>query len=75
MEFNSNVKKVVLMVEVTNLPEAGREAEDAHQATLNVTFPPTLQYSGVRSQVWPPEGDHTTLYLTTLYFVKVINAD
>ncbi|XP_041937818.1 integrin alpha-3b isoform X1 [Alosa sapidissima] len=54
MKYNSNVKKVVLMVVVTNLPELGREAEDAHQASINVTLPPTLLYSGRRSQVRSP---------------------
>ncbi|XP_062382293.1 integrin alpha-3b [Sardina pilchardus] len=50
MKYDSNVKKLVLVVHVTNNPEPGREAEDAHLASVNVTFPPTLQYSGVRSQ-------------------------
>nr|XP_055032649.1 integrin alpha-3b isoform X1 [Misgurnus anguillicaudatus] len=49
MEFNSNIKKVVMMVEVTNMPEVDREAEDAHQAMLNVTIPTALRYSGVRT--------------------------
>uniref|UniRef100_A0A9J7XJV2 Integrin, alpha 3b n=1 Tax=Cyprinus carpio carpio TaxID=630221 RepID=A0A9J7XJV2_CYPCA len=50
MEFNSNIKKLVMMVEVTNTPDGGRQAEDAHQAMLNITIPPSLQYSGVRLQ-------------------------
>ncbi|XP_016296272.1 integrin alpha-3-like [Sinocyclocheilus anshuiensis] len=50
MEFNSNIKKLVMMVEVTNTPDAGRQAEDAHQAMLNITIPPSLKYSGVRPQ-------------------------
>ncbi|XP_062859442.1 integrin alpha-3b [Trichomycterus rosablanca] len=41
-------EKLVLMVTVTNKPEGTREAEDAHQATLNITIPPTLAYSGLR---------------------------
>ncbi|XP_059386447.1 integrin alpha-3-like [Carassius carassius] len=49
MEFSSNIKKLVLMVNVTNMPDGGRqEAEDAHQATLSITIPPSLKYSGVR---------------------------
>uniref|UniRef100_A0A3Q2XZP6 Integrin, alpha 3b n=1 Tax=Hippocampus comes TaxID=109280 RepID=A0A3Q2XZP6_HIPCM len=39
-----------LMLEVTNFPARGKLAEDAHQATLNVTIPDALKYSGVRSQ-------------------------
>ncbi|CAM4707082.1 unnamed protein product [Leuciscus chuanchicus] len=50
MEFNSNIKKLVMMVDVTNMPDGGRQAEDAHQAMLNITIPPTLKYSGVRTQ-------------------------
>uniref|UniRef100_A0A668AIU6 Integrin, alpha 3b n=1 Tax=Myripristis murdjan TaxID=586833 RepID=A0A668AIU6_9TELE len=49
MPYPSTVKKVMLMVEVTNLPAPGRLAEDAHQAMLNITIPDTLRYSGVRS--------------------------
>ncbi|XP_056153212.1 integrin alpha-3b [Lampris incognitus] len=50
LEYNSSVKKVMLMVEVTNLPASGKLAEDAHQATLNVSIPDTLSYSAVRSK-------------------------
>ncbi|MCJ8738307.1 hypothetical protein PDJAM_G00034110 [Pangasius djambal] len=50
MEYNSSVKKLVLLVEVSNMPESSREAEDAHQAMLNITVPPTLTYSGFRSK-------------------------
>ncbi|XP_052426948.1 integrin alpha-3b [Carassius gibelio] len=50
MEFNSSIKKMVMTVEVTNAPDGGRQAEDAHQAMLNISIPPSLQYSGVRPQ-------------------------
>ncbi|KAL7869844.1 hypothetical protein AOLI_G00138320 [Acnodon oligacanthus] len=50
IEYNNNIKKIMLLVEVTNLPEQGREAEDAHQAVLNITIPPALKYSGWRTQ-------------------------
>ncbi|XP_077062271.1 integrin alpha-3b [Siphateles boraxobius] len=50
LEFNSNIKKLVMMVDVTNIPDEGRQDEDAHQAMLNITIPPTLKYSGVRTQ-------------------------
>uniref|UniRef100_A0A9J8AFU5 Integrin, alpha 3b n=2 Tax=Cyprinus carpio TaxID=7962 RepID=A0A9J8AFU5_CYPCA len=54
MEFNSNIKKLVMMVNVTNMPDGGKqEAEDAHQATLSITIPPSLKYSGVRPLVSP----------------------
>ncbi|XP_050980001.1 integrin alpha-3b isoform X2 [Labeo rohita] len=51
MEFNSNIKKLVMMVDVTNMPDEGRPAEDAHQAMLNISIPPSLKYSGVRRQL------------------------
>lgn len=51
MEYNTSVKKLVLLVEVSNLAESSREAEDAHQAMLNITIPPTLTFSGFRSKV------------------------
>ncbi|CAJ1080794.1 integrin alpha-3 [Xyrichtys novacula] len=50
LQYSSHVKKIRLMVEVTNRPDGGRLAEDAHQAALTVTLPDTLRYSGVRSQ-------------------------
>ncbi|XP_022065067.1 integrin alpha-3b isoform X1 [Acanthochromis polyacanthus] len=50
LQFNSNVKLVTLQVEVTNFPSAGKLAEDAHQAELNVTIPDALKYSAVRSE-------------------------
>ncbi|XP_061611298.1 integrin alpha-3b [Phyllopteryx taeniolatus] len=50
LQFNSSMKIIRLMVEVTNFPTRGKVAEDAHQATLNVTIPDALKYSGVRSQ-------------------------
>lgn len=56
MEFNSNIKKLVMMVEVTNTPDGDRQAEDAHQAMLNITIPPSLKYSAVRRQVKPHRG-------------------
>ncbi|XP_016096192.1 integrin alpha-3-like [Sinocyclocheilus grahami] len=50
IEFNSSIKKLVMMVDVTNMPDGGRqEAEDAHQAMLSITIPPSLKYSGVRT--------------------------
>ncbi|CAB1312346.1 unnamed protein product, partial [Coregonus sp. 'balchen'] len=50
LQYSSNVKKVMLLVEVTNMPGPGKVAEDAHQAMLNISTPATLSYYGVRSQ-------------------------
>nr|XP_020461843.1 integrin alpha-3 isoform X2 [Monopterus albus] len=49
LQFSSSMKIIRLMVEVTNFPTGGKLAEDAHQATLNITIPDALRYSGVRS--------------------------
>uniref|UniRef100_A0AAQ4S8P0 Integrin, alpha 3b n=1 Tax=Gasterosteus aculeatus aculeatus TaxID=481459 RepID=A0AAQ4S8P0_GASAC len=49
LQFRRNMKIIRLMVNVTNLPAAGKLGEDAHQAALNVTIPDELRYSGVRS--------------------------
>nr|XP_046233031.1 integrin alpha-3b [Scatophagus argus] len=49
LQFNSSIKIIRLMVEVTNFPGHGKLAEDAHQAALNVPIPDALTYSGVRS--------------------------
>lgn len=57
LQYSNNVKKMMLLVEVTNLPGPGKVAEDAHQAMLNVSIPSTLRNSGVRSQVHPSESD------------------
>ncbi|XP_065805378.1 integrin alpha-3b isoform X1 [Labrus bergylta] len=53
LQFDSSIKIIRLMVEVSNTPDGGRLAEDAHQAMLNITIPDALKYSGVRS----PEVD------------------
>ncbi|KAF7662454.1 hypothetical protein LDENG_00235490, partial [Lucifuga dentata] len=49
LQFNREVKKIMLKVEVTNFPAAGKLNEDAHQAMLNITIPDALSYFGVRS--------------------------
>uniref|UniRef100_A0A671U4X8 Integrin, alpha 3b n=1 Tax=Sparus aurata TaxID=8175 RepID=A0A671U4X8_SPAAU len=49
LQFNSNMKTIKLLVNVTNFPSQGKLAEDAHQAMLNITIPEALRYSGVRS--------------------------
>nr|XP_015217779.1 PREDICTED: integrin alpha-3 isoform X2 [Lepisosteus oculatus]XP_015217780.1 PREDICTED: integrin alpha-3 isoform X2 [Lepisosteus oculatus] len=49
LQYSTSVKKLLLVVNVTNLPSGAAEAEDAHRAELNVTIPAALRYSGVRS--------------------------
>ena len=60
LQYSSDVKKVMLLVEVTNAPSQGKVAEDAHQAMLNITIPDVLRYSGVRSPVSPHGGGRET---------------
>ncbi|XP_030638834.1 integrin alpha-3 [Chanos chanos] len=48
MQFNTSIRKLILDVNVTNLPSEEKRAEDAHYTTLNVTVSPTLQFSGFR---------------------------
>ena len=56
LQYDSNVKKVVILVEVTNLPGEGKLAEDAHEAMLNISIPQSLSYFGVRFTVQPLGG-------------------
>ncbi|XP_024913241.1 integrin alpha-3b isoform X2 [Cynoglossus semilaevis] len=49
LQFNSNKKTIKMNVEVTNFPSSGKLAEDAHQATLNISIPDALRYFGFRS--------------------------
>ncbi|XP_069012001.1 integrin alpha-3b isoform X1 [Embiotoca jacksoni] len=49
LQFNSNMKILWLQVNVTNFPSPGKLAEDAHQATVNITIPDALTYSGFRA--------------------------
>ncbi|XP_076852042.1 integrin alpha-3-like isoform X2 [Brachyhypopomus gauderio] len=48
--YDSSIKKLSLLVNVSNTPTAERPAEDAHNALLNITIPPSLRYSGIRSE-------------------------
>ncbi|KAJ7992158.1 hypothetical protein DPEC_G00275630 [Dallia pectoralis] len=50
LQYSASVKKLLLVVEVTNLLSPGRPAEDAHDTLLNITVPPSLSYSSVRSK-------------------------
>lgn len=57
LQYDRNMRIIIgLKVDVTNLKSPGKVAEDAHQTMLNVTFPTTLRYSGVRPSVCPLEG-------------------
>lgn len=73
MEFNSNIKKLVMLVEVTNVADSNREAEDAHQATLNITIPHTLKYSGLRTPVRPQEDAGSLQFYTSSLWSKNIS--
>ncbi|XP_046894266.1 integrin alpha-3-like isoform X1 [Hypomesus transpacificus] len=53
-QYSTSVKKLLLVVHVTNSPSPGQPAEDAHNALLNMTIPPSLLYSGVRSESGAP---------------------
>uniref|UniRef100_UPI003AAD0A3A integrin alpha-3-like n=1 Tax=Centroberyx gerrardi TaxID=166262 RepID=UPI003AAD0A3A len=48
--YSGSIKRLLLEVNVTNESLPGRPAEDAHSAALNVSIPPALKYSGVRSE-------------------------
>ncbi|KAK2833966.1 hypothetical protein Q5P01_017855 [Channa striata] len=48
--YNNSIDRMFLEVNVTNTPSPGRPAEDAHNAVLNVTSPPSLIYSAVRTK-------------------------
>ncbi|XP_032430115.1 integrin alpha-3b isoform X1 [Xiphophorus hellerii] len=49
LQFDKSLKRIKLLVEVTNFDSPGKKAEDAHLAMLNVSIPSAIQYSGVRS--------------------------
>uniref|UniRef100_A0A1A8B9F0 Integrin, alpha 3a n=1 Tax=Nothobranchius furzeri TaxID=105023 RepID=A0A1A8B9F0_NOTFU len=54
--YNSSIRWFLLEVNISNTPSAGRPAEDAHNAVLNISIPPALSYSGVI-----PKEDNSTL--------------
>lgn len=51
LHYNSSINRLLLEVNVSNTPSPGRPAEDAHNAVLNISIPPSLIYSGVRTKV------------------------
>uniref|UniRef100_A0A8C2ZC07 Integrin alpha-2 domain-containing protein n=1 Tax=Cyclopterus lumpus TaxID=8103 RepID=A0A8C2ZC07_CYCLU len=48
--YNTNFNRLFLEVNISNTPSPGRQAEDAHNAVLNISIPPSLIYSGVRTK-------------------------
>ncbi|XP_058270381.1 integrin alpha-3 [Hemibagrus wyckioides] len=50
LRYDSSIKKLLLLVNVTNFPSLGRLAEDAHNTELNVSFSSSLIYSAVRTE-------------------------
>lgn len=56
LHYNASIGEILLEVDVSNTPSPGRPAEDAHVAALNVTIPPSLIYSKVRTKVKNPEN-------------------
>ncbi|XP_062993445.1 integrin alpha-3 [Elgaria multicarinata webbii] len=48
LRYNREVKKLNLGISVTNTPTSPTNGEDAHDALLNITFPPFLRPSSVR---------------------------
>ncbi|XP_026120642.1 integrin alpha-3-like [Carassius auratus] len=49
--YTTDVKKLKLMVNVSNVPSQDRIAEDAYSAFLNVTFPTSLSFSSVNPKI------------------------
>lgn len=46
-KYNSDVKKLKLVIYVTNMESDGQLAEDAHNTELNITVPSSLHFSAV----------------------------
>ncbi|XP_054454741.1 integrin alpha-3b [Anoplopoma fimbria] len=62
LQFNSSIKIISLMVEVTNL-----HGEDAHQAEINITVPDALSYAGVRSPISLAQEHKVPCSVDTVY--------
>ncbi|KAM7029899.1 integrin alpha-3 [Acridotheres tristis] len=48
LQYSRDVRKLHLSIDITNVPTAPWNGEDAHEALLNVTVPPSLLPSSVR---------------------------
>ncbi|XP_054615008.1 integrin alpha-3-like [Dunckerocampus dactyliophorus] len=53
--YHGSVERLLLQVNVSNVPSPRRPAEDAHNTVLNISVPQSLVYSGVRTKVGPQE--------------------
>jgi len=49
--YTTDMKKLKLMVNVSNIESQDRKAEDAYRALLNVTIPSSLSYSSLNPKV------------------------
>nr|XP_057904364.1 integrin alpha-3-like [Doryrhamphus excisus] len=48
--YHGRVERLLLQVNVSNVASPRRPAEDAHNTVLNISIPPSLVYSGVRTK-------------------------
>ncbi len=51
LNYTTDVKKLKLLVNVSNVPSQDRKAEDAYSASLNVTIPTALSFSSLNPRV------------------------
>ncbi|XP_048051119.1 LOW QUALITY PROTEIN: integrin alpha-3 [Megalobrama amblycephala] len=61
--YTTDVKKLKLMVNVSNVESQNRKAEDAYTAVLNVTIPSSLSYVSLNSKSLKVECNHEDTYL------------
>lgn len=50
LNYNNSIKRLHLEVNVSNTASPERLAEDAHNTLLNISIPPSLDYSGVETK-------------------------
>ncbi|XP_029363981.1 integrin alpha-3-like isoform X2 [Echeneis naucrates] len=50
LHYNTSINRLFLEINISNMPSSGRPAEDAHNTILNMSIPPSLIYSGVRTK-------------------------
>uniref|UniRef100_A0A4W6EZP2 Uncharacterized protein n=1 Tax=Lates calcarifer TaxID=8187 RepID=A0A4W6EZP2_LATCA len=50
LHYNGSIKRLSLEINISNIPSLDRPAEDAHNAILNISIPPSLSYSAVRTK-------------------------
>ncbi|XP_005164152.1 integrin alpha-3 isoform X2 [Danio rerio] len=49
--YTTDIKKLKLLVNVSNVPSEGRKAEDAYNAILNITIPSSLSFSSLNPKL------------------------